>query len=180
MTKVVEILSLVASVTQVTFSKDYEDWEVKGWKISGKYKKLFLFLLKRIFFFSIIYINISQFFYSPQISGELGIVNEPLNSWLESPLLPWKPFYKDVGLCLRFKFQLPSKFLSTLKVYTKTGDNEVLIWKLRGFQGNKWNNAKVTWKPREKHQVNLLSYFSISYFIITIGSDSKTYCTAYK
>lgn len=60
MTKVVEILSLVASVTQVTFSKDYEDWEVKGWKISGKYKKLFLFLLKRIFFsqlFILIFLN---------------------------------------------------------------------------------------------------------------------------
>ena len=108
------------------------------------------------------------------------MVNEPLNSRLESPFLPWKPFYKDVGLCLRFKFQLPSKFLSSLKVYTKTGEKEVLIWKLRGFQGNKWNKAKVTWKPHEKNQVNLLHIFHLVYLIITMGSESKTHCTAYK
>ena len=96
-------------------------------------------------------------------SGELGMVNKPLKSRLESPLLPWKAFYKDVGLCLNFKFQLPSKFLSSLKVYTKTGEKEVLIWKLRGFQGNKWNKAKVAWKPQGKNQVNFLSYFSVNF-----------------
>ena len=65
MTKVFEIMFLVASVTQVTFSKDYEDWEVKGWKISGKSKKLFLFLLKRIYFiFSQLFILIFLYFFT--------------------------------------------------------------------------------------------------------------------
>ena len=90
------------------------------------------------------------------------MVNKHLNTWLESAILPWKPFYRDVGLCLHFKFQLPTKFLSSLKVFIKTSQKSILIWKLRGFQGDKWNNAKVSWKPQENSQVNGLFYFLVS------------------
>lgn len=84
------------------------------------------------------------------------MVNELLDGRLESPVLPWKPFYKDVGLCLHFSFQLPTQSYSSLKVYIKTRQENVLIWKLRGFQGNQWNSATVTWNPREEIQVNFL------------------------
>lgn len=87
------------------------------------------------------------------------MVNELLNGLLESPMLPWKPFYKDVGFCLRFSFQLPTRFDSSLEVYIKTRQERVLIWKLRGYQGNKWNGATITLTPQEEIQVNLLLYW---------------------
>ncbi|XP_020603202.1 MAM and LDL-receptor class A domain-containing protein 1-like [Orbicella faveolata] len=88
-----------------------------------------------------------------KISGGLGMVNELLSGLVESPLLPWKPFYKDVGFCLRFSFQLPTRFDSSLEVYIKTPQEKVLIWKLRGYQGNKWNSGTITLRPQEEIQI---------------------------
>lgn len=81
------------------------------------------------------------------------MVNELPNGKIESPLLPWKPFYMDVGLCLRFKFTLSTHFHPSLNVFIKTPQQTVLIWKLRGHQGNEPNIATVSWKPLEKIQV---------------------------
>ena len=87
------------------------------------------------------------------------MVSELLNSQIVSPMLPWKALYKDVGLCLHFNFQLPTKFLSSLKILIEIGQEKILIWELRGYQGNKWNSAKVTWKPRESFKVNEYALF---------------------
>lgn len=81
------------------------------------------------------------------------MVNELPNGKIESPLLPWKPFYMDVRLCLRFKFTLSTHFHPSLNVFIKTPQQTVLIWKLRGHQGNEPNIATVSWKPLEKIQV---------------------------
>ncbi|XP_068718037.1 uncharacterized protein [Montipora capricornis] len=97
-----------------------------------------------------------------KISDGHALVDEAHNSHMESPLLSWKPFYKKVGLCLQFKYQLPTKFLSSLNVHIKTGQEDALIWKLKGHQGSKWNNAAVSWKPQKETRIVFEGYSPVN------------------
>ena len=147
------IFLIVALITQLN-SENVEDWTVIGWKISGK----------TVMIYHSDYCqckpcqpcNWLQFLF---IADGLGLINELFSGLLESPLLPWKPFYKDVGFCLRFSFQLPTRFDSSLEVYIKVLQGKILIWKLRGYQGNKWNSGTTTIRPQEEIQVSLLIYW---------------------
>lgn len=147
------IFPLVASIAQLN-SENVEDWTVIGWKISGKTELWSTTVTTASPSPSTVQLTSIR-----SIADGLGLINELFSGLLESPLLPWKPFYKDVGFCLRFSFQLPTRFDSSLEVYIKTRHGKVLIWKLHGYQGNKWNSGTVTLRPQEEIQVSLLIYW---------------------
>lgn len=79
--------------------------------------------------------------------GSFAFVDGPYKAQLDSPLLPWQPFHKSVGLCLRFNYLMPAKSKPTLKVYLRdtSEENLVLIWNLTGNHGEKWSAAQVAW-----------------------------------
>lgn len=78
-------------------------------------------------------------------SGHFAYIDDPYKAQLESTLLPWKPLYQSLGLCLRFKYLLPAKSKSTLKVFLRESnrENPLLVWRLVGYHGEEWSDAQV-------------------------------------
>ena len=60
-------------------------------------------------------------------------------------MLSWKPANVIVSLCLRFKYLMPTKSKSYLKVllWEATEEREVLVWQLLGYHGSGWSVAQV-------------------------------------
>ncbi|XP_078361216.1 uncharacterized protein LOC144645495 [Oculina patagonica] len=79
------------------------------------------------------------------ISGHFAYIDDPYKAQLKSPLLPWKPLYQSLGLCLRFKYLMPAKSRPTLKVFLResNGENPLLVWRLDGYHGEEWSEAQV-------------------------------------
>ena len=80
------------------------------------------------------------------ILGDFAYIDGPHKAQLQSPLLPWEPFYRVVGLCLRFTYRIPFKSKSTIKVLLREPGKEELIlaWQLKGYYGKEWSEAEVS------------------------------------
>ena len=112
-------------------------------------------------------------------TGSFAFVDGPYKAQLDSPLLPWQPFHKSVGLCLRFNYLMPAKSKPTLKVYLRdtSEENLVLIWNLTGNHGEKWSAAQVAWPGAGGTQVRtekwgrneLTSHHSIEAWFFFLG-----------
>ena len=87
--------------------------------------------------------------------GYFAYIDGSFKARLESPLLPWKAFYRSVGLCLRFNYLMPTKSKSTLKVLVKETERRVstLVWQLVGYHGVTWSVAQVAWTGSVATQV---------------------------
>ena len=74
---------------------------------------------------------------------------------MESNLLLWKPLYQSLGLCLRFKYLMPAKSKSTLKVFLRDSnlENQSLEWRLVGYHGEEWSEAQVSLPDAKGFQV---------------------------
>lgn len=78
------------------------------------------------------------------------------NASLESPMLRWKDSYKKTHTCLQFEYILPDTSdvtregkTSSLEVYLGTKKGKVLLWKMRGYHGNRSSKAQISWKSRK-------------------------------
>ena len=80
------------------------------------------------------------------ILDDFAYINGPYKAQLQSPPLPWEPFHRVVGLCLRFAYRIPFKSKSTIKVLLREPGKEELIltWQLRGYHGKEWSAAEVS------------------------------------
>ena len=86
--------------------------------------------------------------------GSFAFIDGPYKAQLDSPLLPWQPFHRSVGLCLRFKYLMPAKSKPTLEVYLReTNKEDLLIWNLTGNHGKRWSAAQVAWHGAKGTQV---------------------------
>jgi hypothetical protein len=66
---------------------------------------------------------------------------------LESPVIKWKQYYKEVKFCLLFDYLIPNTNISSLKVYlTNKERGSKLLWKLESIHATKWMSAKVAFK----------------------------------
>ena len=94
-------------------------------------------------------------FYQNLITTEtFAYVNERISAELVSPPLPWKPFYSQVGLCLKFKYLMPNLSFSTFNVsLNKTVGESRLLWSLSGFHGYEWQPARVPWQAQDNTKV---------------------------
>ena len=90
------------------------------------------------------------------LSAHFAYVDGAYEAQFKSPLLPWKPFHRSVGLCLRFNYLLLTHSKSTLKVLLKEAKQEkpVLAWQLSGYHGEEWSAAQVAWSSAVAIQVN--------------------------
>ena len=80
------------------------------------------------------------------ILDDFAYINGPYKAQLQSPLLPWEPFHRVVGLCLRFTYRIPVKSKSTIKVLLRQPRKEepILAWQLRGYHGKEWSAAEMS------------------------------------
>ncbi|PFX15365.1 G-protein coupled receptor GRL101 [Stylophora pistillata] len=77
--------------------------------------------------------------------GHFAYIGSSSRGQLKSPLLLWKPAYEKVGLCLRFKYLMPTKSKSYLKVllWKNKEKRAILVWQLLGYHGAGWSVAQV-------------------------------------
>jgi hypothetical protein len=95
-------------------------------------------------------------------SEHFAYINELYFAELQSPVLPWKPFYSQVGLCLQFTYLMPSMETTTLKFFLNiTGSESQLLWSLTGFHGNKWQLARVPCEAQENSKVGTQTVCSL-------------------
>ena len=88
--------------------------------------------------------------------GNYAYIDEPIEAWIESSALPWKPTYEKVGFCLQFHYLLPEKAgLASLKVTLNYDNNQEVIWKVSGFHGSEWLLARISWSPSRSSKVIL-------------------------
>ena len=80
------------------------------------------------------------------LAGYFAFIDGSYKAQMKSPMLPWKPFHRIVGLCLSFRYLMLANSKSTLKVFLKEQNQEkqVLVWQLSGYHGTKWSAAQVT------------------------------------
>ena len=71
------------------------------------------------------------------------MINNSCSAALESKELPWKPFQKKMGLCIRFLYRMPSKSRAVLSVMTYDANGENTLWNLLGYHGDGWNKGHV-------------------------------------
>ena len=92
----------------------------------------------------------------PLCSGSFVYIDNSHKARLESSLLPWKPLYQSVGLCLRFHYLMPTKSKSNLKVFLRETKRDVLVlsWQMVGYHGKEWSLAQVDWRGAEGIQVS--------------------------
>ena len=90
------------------------------------------------------------------LSGHFAYIDGSFKANLQSPELPWKPFHESVGLCLRFKYLMPAKSKSSLKVLLRepTRKQPVLLWQLIGNHGSEWLGAQLAWSGAKGIQVS--------------------------
>ena len=93
-------------------------------------------------------------------------IDEPYTAFLESPWLPWKPYYHATSLCLRFRYLLPNPHAACLKVYQESGNEKVLIWNLTGFHGLGWLQGSVSWAGAEGTKVGPTENFERCHTIV--------------
>ena len=89
------------------------------------------------------------------LSGHFAYIDGPYKAQLQSTLLPWKPLYQSLGLCLRYKYLMPSKSKSTLKVFVRESnrENPLLVWRLVGYHGEEWSAAQMALPVAKGFQV---------------------------
>ena len=87
--------------------------------------------------------------------GYFAYIDDAYKAQLKSPLLPWKPFHRTVGLCLRFKYLMKTHSKSSLRIFLKEAKQEkpVLAWQLSGYHGEDWSLAQVVWSGADTTQV---------------------------
>ena len=87
--------------------------------------------------------------------GYFAYIDGVYKAQLKSPLLPWKPFHRTVGLCLRFKYLMKTHSKSSLRIFLKEAKQEkpVLAWQLSGYHGEDWSLAQVVWSGADTTQV---------------------------
>jgi len=87
--------------------------------------------------------------------GSFAYIDNAYKVRLGSSLLPWKPFHKSVGLCLRFHYLMPTKSKSNLKVFFRetTRDKLILVWQMVGYHGKRGSVAQVAWRGAEGIQI---------------------------
>ena len=87
--------------------------------------------------------------------GYFAHIDGAYKAQLKSPLLPWKPFHRTVGLCLRFKYLMKTHSKSSLRIFLKEAKQEkpVLAWQLSGYHGEDWSLAQVVWSGADTTQV---------------------------
>ena len=61
----------------------------------------------------------------------------------ESPPLPWKDAFRNISLCVRFAYRLPSQGLSRLDVYVHIESGYQHKWSAQGYQGEVWKNGSI-------------------------------------
>ncbi|XP_031565922.1 uncharacterized protein LOC116301061 [Actinia tenebrosa] len=110
-------------------------------------------------------------------SDELyAFIDGPYSSNLESPVLPWKQFYSQVGLCIDFSYLMPKPKPATLKIFLNiTGIKSQLLWSLSGFHGNKWKRARVSWQAKENSLIVIRGESSVN--AISVAIDTVTITT---
>ena len=79
------------------------------------------------------------------LPGSFAYIGRFSRGQLKSPLLSGKPANEMVGLCLRFRYLMPTKSKSYLKVllWEATEERELLVWQLLGYHGPGWSVAQV-------------------------------------
>ena len=99
------------------------------------------------------------------LSGNFAYIDNSYKARSESPLLPWKPFHRSVGLCLRFNYLMPTKSKSRLKVFLRDTKREmsVLVWQMIGYYGKEWSVAQVAWQGAVGIQVREQFRFHVSF-----------------
>ena len=90
------------------------------------------------------------------LSGHFAYIDDSFKANLQSPELPWKQFHESVGLCLRFKYLMPVKSKSSLKVLLRepTRKEPVLVWQVIGNHGSEWSGAQLAWSGAQGIQVS--------------------------
>ena len=106
----------------------------------------------------------------PLSSGSFAYIDNSHKVLLESSMLPWKPFHRSVGLCLRFHYLMLTKSKSNLKVFFRETKRDVLVlaWQMFGYHGKEWSVAQVDWRGAEGIQVSEQLRFDrrvISFFV---------------
>ncbi|KAM7440722.1 hypothetical protein ABFA07_010120 [Porites harrisoni] len=88
-------------------------------------------------------------------TGYFAYIDGVYKAQLKSPLLPWKPFHRTVGLCLRFKYLMKTHSKSYLRIFLKEAKQEkpVLAWQLSGYHGEDWSLAQVVWSGADTTQI---------------------------
>ena len=71
------------------------------------------------------------------------MINASCSAALESKELPWKPSHKRYGLCIRFRYRMPSKRKAVLSVTRYDENGESTLWKLPGYHGDDWKEGRV-------------------------------------
>ena len=61
-------------------------------------------------------------------------------------------------LCLTFNYSMRSQFGSSLNVSSKSAldENEVLLYNLIGYHGDKWFKGQVSWMAKGDSKVSVL------------------------
>ena len=93
--------------------------------------------------------------------GSFAYIESSHKARLESSLLPWKPFHKSMGLCLRFQYLMPTKSKSNLKVFLRETKRDMLVlaWQMVGYHGKEWSVAQVALLGAEGIQVSEQIWF---------------------
>ncbi|XP_020913780.2 uncharacterized protein LOC110251407 [Exaiptasia diaphana] len=86
----------------------------------------------------------------------------------ESPHFPWKDAFRNISLCVRFAYRLPSQGLSRLDVYVHMGSKDQHIWSAQGYQGEVWKNGSIP-IVRIKEKFKILFNISSNVNITTCG-----------
>ena len=99
------------------------------------------------------------------LSGSFAYIDKSYKARLECSLLPWEPFHKSVGVCLRFNYLMATKSKSNLKVFLKDAKQEmsVLVWQMVGYHGKEWSAAQVAWPGAVGIQVCEQIRFHVSF-----------------
>ena len=102
------------------------------------------------------------------LPGSFAYIGRSSRGQLKSPLLSGKPANEMVGLCLRFRYLMPTKSKSYLKVllWEATEERELLVWQLLGYHGPGWSVAQVVLPSSVYIQVREAS---ISFLFVFMG-----------
>ena len=99
------------------------------------------------------------------LAGYFAFIDGSYKAQMKSPMLPWKPFHQIVGLCLRFRYLMPTYSKSTLKVFLKEQNHgkPILVWQLSDYYSTRWSAAQVTLSGAVPVQVGGIARLSCSF-----------------
>ena len=94
--------------------------------------------------------------------GSFASINSAKRAELVSPTLPWEKFHEQVGVCVRFSYQMKHNSSKLRVGVLRSGSNTPApLWELRGDHGPHWSTADVKWATEKDVKV-IFSAGSIS------------------